>query len=285
MVVDGDTYESAGVGSPAVYCTADIAINDAQLTATGSEAICMEGLNTIHLFDCDITGSMDDLSQNDTTWNVIVYQSMSGDSEVGESTMQIVDGSLTAQNGGMFYTTNTQCNILLSDVDITYADDSEFFLQCTGNTSQRGWGTAGANGSDCTFTADQQAMEGKIIWDSIRDLDFYMTNGPTLTGSFADDETWAGNGGDGYCNVYLSEGSTWTVTDDSTVTNLCNAGTIQDAEGKTVSIIGTDGTVYVSGDSQYTITVSSYSDSADLSGAASADSWENHQVEKPDALA
>ena len=285
MVVDGGTYETTGVGSPAVYCTADIAVNNATLTASGSEAICMEGLNTIHLFDCDITGDMDDLSQNDTTWNVIVYQSMSGDSEVGESTMQLVGGSLTAKNGGMFYTTNTQCNILLSDVDITNASDSEFFLRCTGNNNQRGWGTSGANGSDCTFTADEQTMEGDVIWDSISQLDFYLQNGSSLTGAIVDDETYAGTGGDGYCSLYISKDSTWTVTGDSTLTNLYNEGTIVDENGKTVSIVGTDGTVYVSGTSDYTVTVSSYSTSADFSGAATADSWSNHEVEKPDALA
>ena len=285
MVVDGGTYTSNGTGSPAVYCTADIAVNNATLTANGSEAICMEGLNTIHLFDCDITGDMQDLSQNDTTWTIIVYQSMSGDSEVGNSTMQIVGGSLTSKNGGLIYTTNTEANILLSDVDITYSDDSEFFLMCTGNTNERGWGTAGANGSDCTFTADNQDMEGAVIWDSISDLDFYMTNGSTLTGYFADDETYAGNGGDGYCSVYISEDSTWTVTGDSEITNLYNEGTIVDADGKTVSIVGTDGTVYVEGTSSYTITVEKYSDSADFSGAAEADSWTNHEIAKPEELA
>ena len=210
---------------------------------------------------------------------------MSGDSEVGESTMQLIGGSLTAKNGGMFYTTNTQCNILLSDVSITNAADSEFFLRCTGNNNQRGWGTSGANGSDCTFTADSQDMEGDVIWDSISQLDFYLENGSSLTGAIVDDETYAGTGGDGYCSVYLSKDSTWTVTGDSTVTNLYSEGTIVDESGKTVSIVGTDGTVYVSGDSDYTITVSSYSDSADFSGAATADSWENHQVEKPEAIA
>lgn len=270
MVVDGGTYTSNGTGSPAVYCTADIAVNNATLTANGSEAICMEGLNTIHLFDCYITGDMQDLSQNDTTWTIIVYQSMSGDSEVGNSTMQIVGGSLTSKNGGLIYTTNTEADILLSDVDITYSDDSEFFLMCTGNTNERGWGTAGANGSDCTFTADDQDMEGAVIWDSISDLDFYMTNGSTLTGYFTDDETYAGNGGDGYCSVYISDDSTWTVTGDSEITNLYNEGVIVDADGKTVSIVGTDGTVYVEGTSSYTITVEKYSDSADFSGAAEA---------------
>ena len=244
----------------------------------------MEGLNTIHLFDCDISGNMQDLSQNDTTWTIIVYQSMSGDSEVGNSTMQIVGGSLTSNNGGLIYTTNTEADILLSDVDITYSDDSEFFLMCTGNTNERGWGTAGANGSDCTFTADDQDMQGGIIWDSISQLDFYMTNGSTLTGYFADDETYAGDGGDGYCNVVVSKDSTWTVTGDSTITSLSNEGTIVDESGNTVSIIGTDGTVYVEGTGSYTITVDSYNDSADLSGAATADSWSNHEAAKPESM-
>lgn len=285
MVVDGGTYTSNGTGSPAVYCTADIAVNNATLTANGSEAICMEGLNTIHLFDCDITGDMQDLSQNNTTWTIIVYQSMSGDSEVGNSTMQIVGGSLTSKNGGLIYTTNTEANILLSDVDITYSDDSEFFLMCTGNTNERGWGTAGANGSDCTFTADDQDMEGTVIWDSISNLDFYMTNGSILTGYFVDDETYAGNGGDGYCSVYISDDSTWTVTGDSEITNLYNEGTIVDVDGKTISIVGTDGTIYVEGTSSYTITVEKYSDSADFSGAVEADSWTNHEVAKPEEIA
>ena len=112
-----------------------------------------------------------------------------------------------------------------------------------------------------------------------------MQNGSSLTGAIVDDESYAGNGGDGYCNLYLSKDSTWTVTGDSTLTNLYNEGTIVDENGKTVSIVGADGTVYVSGTSDYTVTVSSYSSSADFSGAATADSWSNHAVEKPASLA
>ena len=284
MVVDGGTYTSNGVGSPAVYCTADIAVNNAELTANGSEAVCIEGLNSLRLYNSNLTGNMSDDDQNDTTWTVILYQSMSGDSEVGNSTFQMDGGTITSQNGGLFYTTNTECTIALKDVDITYNDDSEFFLQCTGNNNQRGWGQSGANGSDCSFTADSQDMKGNVIWDSISDLDFYMTNGSTLEGAFVNDETYAGNGGDGYCNVVIDKESTWTVTGDSTITSMSNAGTITDADGKTVSIVGTDGTTYVEGDSDYTITVGSYQDSADTSSATSVDDWSNYETEKPENL-
>lgn len=284
MVVDGGTYTSNGTGSPAIYSTADIAVNEATLAANGSEAICIEGLNSVHLYDSDLTGNMSDDSRNDCTWNVILYQSMSGDSEVGNSTFEMDGGSLTAKNGGMFYTTNTESTITLDDVDITNAEDSEFFLKCTGNSNQRGWGTTGANGADCLFTAIDQKMEGNVIWDSISDLDFYMTGESMLTGAVTQDESNAGDGGDGYCNLYIGEDATWIVTGDSTVSALHCAGTIEDNEGKTVTVKGTDGTVYVEGDSSYTITVTSYEDSADLSGASTATSWSAYETEKPSEL-
>lgn len=284
MVVDGGTYTSNSVGSPAVYCTADIAVKDATLTANGSEAVCIEGLNSLHLFNCDLTGNMSDLSQNDSTWTVILYQSMSGDSEVGNSTFQMDGGTLTSKNGGVFYTTNTESDITLKDVDITYNNDNEYFLRCTGNNNERGWGESGANGADCDFTAISQDMEGSVIWDTISQLDFYMTDGSNLTGAIIDDESFAGNGGDGYCNVYVSDDSTWTVTGDSTVSKLSNAGTIVDDSGKTVTVKGTDGTVYVEGDSDYTITVDKYEDTADTSGSDTVASWSDYEVEKPDTL-
>lgn len=284
MVIDGGNYVSNGVGSPAIYSTADIAVSNATLTANGSEAICIEGLNSIYLYDCDLTGNMSDLDQNDNTWTVILYQSMSGDSEVGNSTFQMDGGSLTSENGGVFYTTNTESTITLNNVDINYNDDNEFFLQCTGNTNQRGWGQSGVNGADCHFTGISQDMQGDVIWDSISDLDFYLTEGSSLTGAVVDDESYAGEGGEGYCNVYVSADSTWTVTGDSTVSSLENEGTIVDSNGKTVTIQGTDGTVYVQGDSEYTITTGSYSDTADMSGATAIQDQSVYTVEKPDQL-
>lgn len=284
MVVDGGTYTSNGKGSPAIYSTADISVHDAKLTANGSEAICIEGLNTIRLYDCDLTGNMKDDSQNDCTWNVILYQSMSGDSQVGNSTFEMQGGSLTAKNGGMFYTTNTESTFTLKDVDITNADDSEFFLKCTGNSNQRGWGTSGSNGADCLFTAISQKMNGDIIWDSISQLDLYMTEGSSLKGAVVQDESCAGNGGSGYSSMYIDKDSTWTVTGDSTVTNLYNAGTIQDADGKTVTIKNSSGKVYVKGSSSYTITVENYSTTADMSGASSVSKWSDHAVDQSTAI-
>ncbi|MBS5324685.1 MAG: hypothetical protein KHY34_13520 [Lachnospiraceae bacterium] len=284
MVVDGGTYTSNGTGSPAIYSTANIAVNNANLTANGSEAVCIEGLNSLHLYNSNLTGNMSDNEQNDCTWNVILYQSMSGDSELGNSTFEMDGGSLTAKNGGMFYTTNTESTFVLSDVDITYAEDNDFFLKCTGNQNQRGWGQSGSNGADCLFTAITQKMEGDIIWDSISKLDFYMTDGSTLKGAVKDDESCAGDGGSGYASFYIEEGSSWVVTGDSELTNLYCAGTITDEDGNSVTIKGSDGTVYAEGTSEYTITVDKYEKTADLSGCSQATQWSDYETEKPEQL-
>ncbi len=284
MVVDGGSYVASGSGSPAIYSTANIAVRDADLAATGSEAICIEGRNAIRLYDCDLTGSMpDDQRQNDCTWTVIVYQSMSGDSQLGCGTYQMSGGELTSTNGGVFYTTNTESRFILQDVDIQAAPDCEFFLRCTGNQNGRGWGAAGRNGAQCTFTTIDQAMTGDVVWDSVSELDFYMTQGSTLTGAFLDDESCAGEGGDGYAKLYISPDSTWTVTGDSVLTGLYNAGTVVDENGKTVTVQSNDGTVYVQGDSPYTVTVSAYDTSADLSGADAPVAWEDAQVNSASA--
>ena len=281
MVVNGGSYTSNGKGSPAIYSTADIAVNNAELTATGSEAVCIEGKNSIHLFESDLTGNMPENEQNDCTWNVILYQSMSGDSVEGNSTFEMQGGTLTAKNGGMFYTTNTESTFILNDVDIQYAEENDFFLKCTGNSNARGWGSSGANGADCSFTAIDQEMEGNVLWDSISELDFYMTGSSTLTGAFLQDESNAGNGGDGYASLNIDKNALWIVTEDSTLTSLNCAGTIKDTEGKSVTVKGTDGTVYVQGDSSITITVDNYSDEAGMDGMSGATEWNDYAVEFP----
>ena len=285
MVVDGGSFTSNGSGSPAVYTTADITVNNAELTANGSEAVCIEGLNSLRLYNSTVTGNMPEDDQNDCTWNVILYQSMSGDSEEGNSTFDMEGGSLTAKNGGMFYTTNTESTFILNHVDISYAKDNAFFLKCTGNSNARGWGSTGSNGARCTFTGIDQEMEGDVIWDSISSLDLYLTQGSSLKGAVVDDESNAGgSAATGYCNMVISKDSSWTVTGNSTLSSLSSEGSILDEKGKTVTIQNNDGTVYVKGDSEYTITVDEYKETADLSGASAATSYSDYQVEKPEAL-
>ena len=56
-------------------------------------------------------------------------------------------------------------------------------------------------------------------------------------------------------------------------------GSVVDADGQTVSVVSPEGVVFVKGDSVYTITAGSYSDTCDLSGAGILSAWEDYEVE------
>lgn len=284
MVIEDGNYITRGQGSPAVYSTADITAAYATLEAKGSEAVCIEGDNQLRLFNCNLTGNMADLPQNGLTWNVILYQSMSGDSKEGNSLFEMNGGILEAGNGGMFYTTNTQSTFVLKGVELRPAKDQEFLLRAAGNSNGRGWGTKGHNGADCSFTAIQQELSGDVQWDSVSTLKFYLTDKSTLNGAFVQDEKDAGEGGEGLAELFIDSSSVWYVNGDCTVTKLHCAGTIEDTSGKSVTVRKSDGTVLAEGTSAYSITVEEYDKAPDLSGAGVVSNYEEFRKEKPAEL-
>ena len=271
MTIDGGTYianGSLGTGSPAVYCVADITVSNATMQANNAQAICFEGRNPFHMYNSYLEGNYT-ASDDDENCNVMVYQSMSGDSEEGTTFCNMVGGVLKANNvsengnAKMFYTTNTYCYISLCDVEMVYPEGMETFLLCACNTNQRGWGTAGANGSECVLYTVDQDMDGNIIYDTWSYLGVYMTADSELTGAILCRED---NGNRG-CDVYMDAASQWTVTGDSIVRDFYTGGAeIEDENDKLVSIVGSDGTEYVKGDSPYTITVTGKYGEDDLTG-------------------
>lgn len=284
MILDGGTYSTKGMDSPAVYSAGNTAIRGGKLTAEQWEAICMKGNQSLFLYDCDVAGNKADDISNECTWNVILYQSGDGILKKGKSTFEMNGGTLTVRNGGIFYTTNVESVITLSNVKITYPMVNEFFLKCTGNHNQKEWGKSGTNGADCLFTAVNQNMTGDVIWDSISQLDFYMSEGSALRGAVRKEENAAGSDGDGYCNLYLGEGCTWTVTGNSTLSRLSCQGTIVDDEGNAVMVKGKDETLYMQGNGKYAVTVDVFESQVNMSGASETTRWMEHQVEIPQEM-
>lgn len=213
--VDDGTYVTNGTGSPAVYCTADISVKNAKLTANASEAVVVEGKNSVTLTDCTLTGNMDHTYHGDTEENlhcIMIYQSMSGDAEVGDAHFLAEGGSITSQSGDMFYITNTDCEISLKDVAFTLAND--VFLRVEGNSSSRGWGKEGANGGDVILTADTQTIEGNILVDEISTLDFTMKNHTNFIGAINP------SGVSKTAAVTMDDSCTWTLTANSYITSF-----------------------------------------------------------------
>lgn len=233
VVVDGGTYVTNGTGSPAVYSTADITVKNATLTANSSEGVVVEGKNSVVLENTDVTGSMvstygEDESQN--IHNIMIYQSMSGDADVGHASFSATGGSITALNGDMFYVTNTSCTISLENVSLNLANN--VLLHIAGNDGSRGWGTVGANGGQVTFEASAQQLSGEIVVDEISTLDITLSNASSLNGSINAENSGA------EINVTLASDSQWSLTADSYITSL---------DGDTANITMNGYTLYVNG--------------------------------------
>jgi hypothetical protein len=236
LVVNGGTYTTAGSsGAPAIYSTADITANDATLTANTSEAVVVEGFNSVTLNNCDVTGSMTGVygdATSENIHNVMLYQSMSGDAETGTSSFTMTGGSLVSKNGDMFYITNTNSVINLSGVDLTLADGT-YLLLVSGNDGARGWGTVGANGGQAEFNLTGQSVSGDILVDSISTLAMNIADASTYTGAINADGTTASS-----LSVTLDSTSTWTLTADSYLTAF---------NGDLANVVANGHTIYVNG--------------------------------------
>lgn len=217
VTVDGGKFVTKGTGSPAVYSTADITVKNAVLQADASEGIVVEGKNFVTLEECSVTSAMEHTDQGDPSENIhgiMIYQSMSGDADVGEATFSARSGSITVKSGDMFYVTNTDCEIYLEDVDLKAASDSDTLLRVEGNHSSRGWGKEGANGGDVVLTAKDQKLSGNIIVDKISSLDMTLSAGSVFEGTVNPD------GEAGQVKVVLNDKTVWKLTGDSYISDL-----------------------------------------------------------------
>jgi len=163
----------------------------------------------------------------------MLYQSMSGDAQVGNSSFNMTGGSLTSNSGDMFYVTNTSSNIQLSNVALKPAANT-YLLLVSGNDGAKGWGTAGSNGGKCTFTASSQTLDGNIEVDGISTLDLSIKDGSAFTGSINADGTTASS-----LKVTLDSASTWSLTADSYVTEFNGSMSNVQLNGHTLFVNGT----------------------------------------------
>ena len=235
VTVDGGSYTTNGLGSPAIYSTADITVKNATLVSNLSEGVCIEGKNTITLENCNMTANNTQRNGNATFHDTImIYQSMSGDADSGTSSFTMTGGSLTSQSGHMFHVTNTHAVINLSGVQLINEGSDILLSVC-----DDGWNGAS---NIAEVNADGQEMEGAILVGDNSTLNLTLTNGSAFTGYFSGEiENAKGETVSteiGTVNVSLDETSTWTLTADSWITSF---------EGNAASVTGNGYTLYVNG--------------------------------------
>ena len=237
VYVDGGTYTSNGLGSPAIYSTAEIHVANAALVSNLSEGVCIEGLNSIELTDCDLTANNTKCNGNATFMDTImIYQSMSGDAASGNSTFAMTGGSLTSKNGHMFHVTNTNADIELNGVKLTNEDTANVLI----SVCDDGWN--GGN-NQATFNAKAQDLAGAVLVGNNSTLALNLTEGTAFEGYVDGNIVNATNQTVstevGTVTVTLDTNSTWTLTADSYVTEFTGTAANVIANGHTLYVNGT----------------------------------------------
>lgn len=229
VTVNGGIYTTDGTGSPVIYSTADISVGDAKLVSNASQGVVVEGKNSVTLNNCDVTANNTKKNSDKSSYYqaVMIYQSMSGDADVGNSSFTMTGGKLVNKNGDIFFVNNTTCEINLSGADITNESDGIFL-----RVAAAGWGSEGSNGGKVTLNASKQNIDGNIIVDSYSSLVLNLSDNSVLEGAINSD------GQNGTVNVFLTGGAVWKLTADSYVSTL-------DASSENINLNGH--TLYVNG--------------------------------------
>ena len=235
VIVDGGTYTSNGLGSPAIYSTADISVKNAMLVSNLSEGVCIEGMNSITLENCDMTANNTQCNGNASFYDTImIYQSMSGDADSGTSSFTMTGGSLTSQSGHMFHVTNTHAVITLSGVNLINTGSDILLSVC-----DDGW--SGASNT-AELVADAQVLSGTILVGDNSTMSLTLSNGSTFEGCFSGEIVNAKgtqvSSEVGTVSVALDETSTWALTADTYITEFT---------GDAGNVISNGYTLYVGG--------------------------------------
>ena len=256
------TLFTAGSGSPLLYSTGNVQVDNVDGTATGSQLAGMEGLNTILIKNSTLTSEITGKTASDPVANgVIIYQSTSGDAEAstGETAdFEVENSTLSSdiQEGAMFYLTNTTANMVLKNSTLDFDSEKANLLTIGGNDANN-WGTPGSNGATVKLKGINQTLSGNIDVDTISSLDLYLLDGSSYTGAMAISEnSQATKNAETSITVNVDAYSGWVLTADSTINalHLEKGGSIVDKDGKTVNIVANGKTV-VDGDSDLTLTV------------------------------
>ena len=217
--------KQSGRGSPIIYSTGNITVANSIGTAYVSQIACIEGKNSIELSNCDLSAAAGGNRQDNGDYvdlgGVFIYQSMSGDADVGTSTFTAKDSVLSIlsdsdyyESAPMFHVTNTKAIINLEKTELNFGSGT--LLDVSG---QNQWGTVGSNGGELTFNAKDETLDGNIIVDSISSLNMTLSS-TSYVGAINPSDDF------GQTDVVIKSGSDWTLDGDSHISSLENNGEI-----------------------------------------------------------
>lgn len=98
--VSNSTLSTTGSGSPLIYSTGYIVVDDVTGTSTNSQIAGLEGYNTILIKDSELNSTMTTKTTSDPmAYGIILYQSTSGDADTSSSQtahFQVKDSTLAS---------------------------------------------------------------------------------------------------------------------------------------------------------------------------------------------
>ena len=236
VIANNSKLETNGAGSPIIYSTGDISIDNTTGTANGSQNVVIEGKNAATVTNSTLkasgAGNRGDVDQA----GVMIYQSMSGDASEGTGTFTAENSSLSIMSDSdyyksapMFFVTNTDAVINLKNTKLSFG--SGVLLSAKGTSE---WGNSGSNGGNVTLNAENQTLKGNIEIDSISTASINLTKS-TYEGTINGDNSAK------EITLKLDKDSKITLTGDSYVTSLDNA----DSSNSNIDFNGC--TLYVNG--------------------------------------
>ena len=231
MYIENGTYTSNGVGSPAIYSTADIEVKGASLESTASEGVVIEGKNSVDLENVKLTANNTTLNgQSETYKTIFIYQSMSGDADEGVGSFTAKNSNITTKNGDTFFVTNTSAEINLENN--TFTNESGDFLRVQAGK----WGNSGSNGGTVVLNATAQEIKGGIVLDNISALSMALYQDSYYKGVINGSNTAQ------MISMHLDTDSVIVLDGDSYITSLDN----DDKEN--TNIYGNGHKLYVNGE-------------------------------------
>ena len=216
VTVSDSELETNGAGSPLIYSTGEISIDNTTGIAYGSQITVVEGKNSATITNSDVTASGAGNRGTVDSCGVMLYQSMSGDADEGTASFTAEKSALTINKDSdqyktapMFFVTNTDAEISLTDTEISYG--SGVLLSIKGTDE---WGQSGSNGGTVKLTANSQTLEGDIEADDISEAEITLEDGSTYEGTINGDKTAKS------ITLKISKDSKVKLTGDTYVTAL-----------------------------------------------------------------
>lgn len=182
---------SAGSGSPLLYSTGDIQVNNVSGTSSGSQIAGMEGLNTILIKDSTLESTVTGKTASDPIATASSSTSppratrKPASASTPRSSRSIPHSAPPIGSGSMFYFTNTTADVVLQNTELDF--DTGAVTLTDNAAAGSGTGTA----SDAPITVN---VDGTSTWAVAKDTTISALN--------------VASGGDGNAVTIVANGKT-----------------------------------------------------------------------------